>query len=122
MPWPLSNRDYLYARRGLVIDETFLLISRDVAEHPDAPDAKGAVRVEPCRQHMAMRDVDGQHTRFALQYADDLKGSIPKWLISKAASKIIPSMIDQTHERSQKYPDDRLHSFRTKHLTVHSLE
>ena len=75
MPWPLSNRDYLYARRGVKIDETFLLISRDVPHHPDAPEQKGVVRCEPCRQHMALREVDGKHTEFALQYADDLKVS-----------------------------------------------
>eukprot|EP01108_Squamamoeba_japonica_P006121 TRINITY_DN4924_c0_g1_i2.p1 TRINITY_DN4924_c0_g1~~TRINITY_DN4924_c0_g1_i2.p1 ORF type:complete len:161 (-),score=15.95 TRINITY_DN4924_c0_g1_i2:29-511(-) len=121
MPFPLSSRDYLYMRRGLVIGDRHLLISKHIDEHPEAPEKKGVVRVFPCHQEMVLESVDND-TRFALHYFDDLKGSIPKWLINKAAKSIVPSMIDTTHQRSQAYPSERASSLRGLHLTQHSPE
>jgi hypothetical protein len=113
-PFPLANREYVYVRRGVLVGgSTFVILSRHTP-HSAKPVKSSPVRVEPMTQRFVMR-ADGNDTRFALLYADDLGGAIPSWLLNAAASKLIPGMIDQMYAKAQVYPADRLDKMRAQH-------
>lgn len=104
-PFPMSNREFVYVRRGVQVGDHYYVLSRH-CEHHAKPVKSSPVRVTPMTMAFVMR-ADGADTKFAIQYADDLGGSIPSMLLNAAASKLIPAGIDQTYAKSRVFPDDR---------------
>ena len=112
MPWPLSNRDYVYTRRGAICGSKYCLVSRH-AEHAQYPaDAGGFVRVYPMCSQMVCEAYDegnGVHgTRFGSLYWDDLRGKIPARLVNWFASSQVPKLIELQAENSKNYPVARV--------------
>jgi hypothetical protein len=114
-PFPLSNRDFVYCRRGVVVGDDFYVVSRH-AEHSSKPVKSSPVRVTPMTMAMVMRGV-GSDTRFAILYSDDFGGSIPTAILNMAASKVIPSGIEQTYAKAKLYPADRTPKQRALHTS-----
>jgi hypothetical protein len=104
MPWPLKNRDYVYARKierrdGLIAIASKALVSSPVSSQ------RGYVRVEDFFSLTLMRK-EGNSTEFWFQYFDDMK--FPKTLLNWAASVAVPKMVRQMQEVCLKYPKDRM--------------
>lgn len=115
-PFPMSNREFVYVRRGVQVADHYYVVSRH-CEHHAKPVKSSPVRVTPMTMAFVMR-ADGADTKFAIQYADDLGGSIPSMLLNAAASKLIPAGIDQTYAKSRVFPDDR----KAKLLALHTTK
>jgi hypothetical protein len=83
-PWPLSNRDYVYARRARrEEDGTIVMVGTcgfdQAAAEPglgSKPAQKGVVRIDNYRSDFAVRATE-TGCEFCILYEDDLKGSIP---------------------------------------------
>lgn len=95
-PWPLANRDYVYARemRKVVEEgkEYYVILMHSVLHH-NIPTKKGVVRVDDFHQMLAVESVPTGGSRAFIHYYDDPKGSIPSWLINWAAKTGVPGFV-----------------------------
>jgi StAR-related lipid transfer protein 7, mitochondrial len=92
-PWPLTNRDYVYFRRGKRDEETGAYFQVSMGgTHESRPATKKCVRVETYTNTMAMRDTGENTVEFVLIYYDDPNGSIPKAMINWAVSTAVPEV------------------------------
>eukprot|EP01119_Soliformovum_irregulare_P024628 TRINITY_DN8870_c0_g1_i1.p1 TRINITY_DN8870_c0_g1~~TRINITY_DN8870_c0_g1_i1.p1 ORF type:complete len:212 (-),score=45.30 TRINITY_DN8870_c0_g1_i1:14-649(-) len=105
-PFPLSNRDYVYWRKTREEPEKniFMMYSQS-GPHEKMPEAKGFVRVDNYKSRMIVRQKDENSTEYALIYADDLKGSIPKWAVNWAVSTALPDFIKKLYTATKGYMD-----------------
>ncbi|EDV22966.1 uncharacterized protein TRIADDRAFT_58714 [Trichoplax adhaerens] len=97
-PFPLSNRDYVYVRRGMVDESTntMTILSKSVS-HPDFEETATIVRGSSYNSMMIIKP----HTKFnkpgldyLLIYFDDPKGYIPSYCLNWAASSVCNQSID----------------------------
>ena len=102
-PWPMSNRDYVFRRhRSIDEDGSHVLISKG-ATHDSRPEASGCVRVDQLRNFMIIQKSATEKTcEFSMLYFDDLKGSIPTWLVNWAVSKAVPAFLGNLVDASKK--------------------
>lgn len=95
-PFPLSNRDYVYARETRRMkqngEDHIVIVMHSVLEH-NVPEVKGAIRVSDYHQSLAMKQVGKHGTKAFIQYYDDPKGSIPSWLVNWAAKSGVPAFL-----------------------------
>lgn len=95
-PWPLANRDYIYARENRRIPiggvNYEVIIMHSVLNH-NVPVKKGVVRVDDFHQMLAVEPVSTGGARAFIHYYDDPKGSIPSWLINWAAKTGVPGFV-----------------------------
>mmetsp|Transcript_42288 Transcript_42288/g.106665 ORF Transcript_42288/g.106665 Transcript_42288/m.106665 type:complete len:270 (-) Transcript_42288:78-887(-) len=110
-PWPLTNRDYVYARRVLGLDahgavqrhsegkaaHSFAILS-GACTHEAHPESSKAVRVLLFRSWILVRPSASGGAEYFSLYYDDPRGYIPKsavnWAIRKAIPKAIQSLKD----------------------------
>jgi len=107
-PWPLSNRDYLFYRKGIFDEETqtFLLVSKS-GKHDKKPEFSNFVRVDNFASLMTIKQVDDK-TEFRLWQQNDMKGNIPKTIVNWAISSGLPDYLKKIQEVCVKYPQVKL--------------
>lgn len=113
-PWPMSNRDYVYARRCTVIpgdsgaSPIYVTVAKACA-HPAAPETSSFVRVDVYTSVCAFRAVDDQTTECITLYEDDMKGSIPVTITNYFTRTAMPAfrttLIGACEKYMDKYPD-----------------
>ena len=81
-PWPLTNRDYVYSRKIVTVDEgkEMVFINKACA-HPAKPEKSGFVRVDTYIGHYRVIQ-DGDKCLIRIKHEDDLKGSIPTTIVN----------------------------------------
>jgi len=87
LPLPaVTTRDFLQYRRARVLEDGTILIVLRSAEHPDVPEQRGVIRAESfvaSYVFQAQQDAKGQPVlKIFLMTCTDVKGMIPKWVIS----------------------------------------
>jgi len=95
-PFPLTNRDYVYARetrRMTQNGDDYIVIVMHSVLHDTVPEVRGAIRVSDYHQSLAMKKAGEHGTEAFIQYYDDPKGSIPSWLVNWAAKKGVPAFL-----------------------------
>jgi len=105
-PWPMSNRDYLFWRKGKFDQDMYLTVSK-AGKHDKKPETKSFVRVDTYQAMMCMRQTD-KGTEFRLMQYDDMKGSIPKAIVNWAISSGLPEYLKKIHQACTKYPKDKM--------------
>ncbi|XP_074652661.1 phosphatidylcholine transfer protein-like isoform X2 [Tubulanus polymorphus] len=87
-PWPMSNRDYVYARelRELEIDgqKVWVILVKAVTLS-EVPEKPGVVRVTDYVQTCALTSDGKRGSKAYMKYFDNPGGSIPTWLINWGA-------------------------------------
>jgi len=103
-PWPLSNRDYLFYRKGMHDEKSdvYLTVSK-AGKNEKKPEHKDFVRVDIFGAMMVMKNVNG-NCEFRLFQYDDMKGSIPKTIVNWAIGSGLPTYLKQIHTACLKYP------------------
>lgn len=97
LPWPLSNRDYVYHRRVKFFpqEHAFVIICQS-AHHASAPECNGLVRVETYALRMCIRASSGSNDAcdFHAEYEDDTDFCIPNYGISFLLHTMLPSFMN----------------------------
>lgn len=97
LPWPLSNRDYVYHRRVKFFpqEHAFVIICQS-AHHASAPECNGLVRVEAYALRMCIRASSGSNDAcdFHAEYEDDTDFSIPNYGINFLLHTMLPSFMN----------------------------
>ncbi|KAI8975687.1 hypothetical protein BDF20DRAFT_624943 [Mycotypha africana] len=99
-PWPLANRDYVYAMEKRVVrdDETsidYQVILGESLLASSFPQTKGVVRIDTYKQNICLHPTeDGNGCYVFMDYFDDPKGNIPKSVINWAAKTAVPMFIN----------------------------
>ena len=90
-PWPVSNRDFVYAQRYIQRDDGFLIQSRSI--DGIVPDVKGVIRAENLFNGIHIKRTPQNTTELNNIGCVDLKGSIPSAIINKMANKQLDKII-----------------------------
>ena len=100
----MSNRDYVFRRHKSTIDDNVHVLISKGHSHPEHPEASGVVRVDQLRNFMIIKKSakDPAHCDFSMLYFDDLKGSIPTWLVNWAVSKAVPTFLNSLVDAAKK--------------------
>lgn len=112
-PFPLTNRDYVYARETRRIEhkgeEHIVIVMHSVLQH-NIPEKRGAIRVSDYHQSLAMKRAGPHGTKAFIQYYDDPKGSLPSWLVNWAAKTGVPAFLKDLQRAT-----NGLEEFKKKH-------
>ncbi|OMJ66445.1 hypothetical protein SteCoe_36702 [Stentor coeruleus] len=90
-PWPVSNRDFVYAQRMHERDDGFLLCSKSI--DAGVPPNKGVERGEILYSGMYLRRAGDAATNLTFAACVDPKGSIPKAVVNKMGKKQIDKFL-----------------------------
>ncbi len=91
-PWPLSNRDYVYARRSHEpTTGSYVIVQRacELGEH--RAEKNDVVRVQTYTSDVMITPEPSGGCKMKIMYIDDPGGRIPKSLVNWAATKGFPS-------------------------------
>lgn len=106
LPWPLSNRDYVYHRRVKFFPEqhAFVVICQ-AAHHASAPECNGFVRVETYALRMCIRASSGSNDAcdFHAEYEDDTNFSIPNYGVTFLLHTMLPSFMNNLRAACANY-------------------
>jgi len=115
-PFPLANRDYVYARETRHIshddEDLIVIVMHSVLAH-NVPEKKSAIRVDDYHQSLAMKKAGDHGTQAFIQYYDNPKGSIPSWLVNWAAKTGVPAFLKDLQRACNGLP-----AYRKKHPTT----
>jgi hypothetical protein len=106
-PWPMSNRDYVYARKHLVKDGIHYIRSRAKA-HPLKPEEKSKVRVELYRCNAAVRGAGNGRCEYGSIAVDDPKVLLPSSIVNYFIAKTLPAAMASMEIACGKYEEWKL--------------
>ncbi|KDO31719.1 hypothetical protein SPRG_03637 [Saprolegnia parasitica CBS 223.65] len=81
MPWPFSNRDYVYHRRVAYLENAFVLVAH-AGLHKDAPEVNHTIRVEAFASRIVIRSSGVNGCDVYVEYCDESNYSVPNTLIN----------------------------------------
>lgn len=108
-PFPLSKRDFVYAREMRELDNEghhiWVILSRteDDLNYLEPMD-KGYVRIHECFQTMAITSHGENGSKAFSLYYDDPGGLIPSWVINWAAKTGLPAFLANMQKACREYP------------------
>ncbi|KAL4229302.1 hypothetical protein ACF0H5_012342 [Mactra antiquata] len=107
-PWPMSNRDYVYARSLREMDyngkKIWVVLARS-ENLPSIPEKDGIIRVDDYLQSCALTTDGKVGSRAFMRYYDNPKGSIPTWLINWGAKTGVPGFLTMMQKACRTYPE-----------------
>ncbi|KAH3699446.1 phosphatidylcholine transfer protein-like [Dreissena polymorpha] len=107
-PWPLSNRDYVYARTLRELDsngqKVYVVLARSETV-PSIPEVDGVIRVDDYVQSCALTTDGKVGSKAYMRYYDNPKGSIPTWLINWGAKTGVPGFLTMMQKACRTYPE-----------------
>lgn len=107
-PWPMSNRDYVYARSLREMDyngkRIWVVLARSQSV-PTIPEVDGVIRVDDYVQSCALTTDGKVGSKAFMRYYDNPKGSIPTWLINWAAKTGVPGFLTMMQKACRSYPE-----------------
>lgn len=98
-PFPLSNRDYVFTRRCVILPHSIITLSR-ATQHPSVPPSQGCVRVDTFNSVMVVTadtSVDKDGFCFELIYVDDPKCNLPSSLSNWASTSGMMDYLTKVH-------------------------
>uniref|UniRef100_A0A7S1TD13 START domain-containing protein n=1 Tax=Compsopogon caeruleus TaxID=31354 RepID=A0A7S1TD13_9RHOD len=102
-PFPLANRDYVFARktRAIVHDTGIMsyLTLCETVERPEKPEKRSIVRVVDFYQHFYIEPRNDRGCWFVIKTRDDPRGHIPKSVVNWAICKALPALADSLNDR-----------------------
>ncbi|RHY69718.1 hypothetical protein DYB38_009689, partial [Aphanomyces astaci] len=104
MPWPFSNRDYVYYRRTLLLKDTFVVLSH-AGMHRDAPEFHSTQRVEVFHSHMVIRVAGVSSCELFLAYSDESSYAVPNTCINWGLATGLPSYLNDLRAACTSYAD-----------------
>uniref|UniRef100_A0A8D0G3D4 START domain-containing protein 10 n=1 Tax=Sphenodon punctatus TaxID=8508 RepID=A0A8D0G3D4_SPHPU len=102
-PKPLKNRDVVTLRSWQVLDKSYIIISFSV-KHPQYPPRKDLVRAVSILAGYLVCSTGSNSCTLTYLAQVDPKGSLPKWVVSKASQYLAPKMMKKIHKACLKYP------------------
>lgn len=91
-PWPVSNRDFVYAQRFIERPDGFMIMNKSI--DAGVPEVKGVVRAEIHHTAIYLKRIgDGSSTELTIVGCVDPKGSIPTAVVNKSAKKQIGKLV-----------------------------
>ncbi|CAI5701983.1 unnamed protein product [Peronospora effusa] len=108
LPWPLTNRDYVYRRRvEFYPNQNAFVVLYQAAHHADAPVNETRVRVETCTLRLCIRSLPDSTDScdFHLEYEDDTNFSIPNYIVNWLLRVRMPSFITELRKACAGYAD-----------------
>ncbi|CAH0492963.1 unnamed protein product [Peronospora farinosa] len=108
LPWPLTNRDYVYRRRvEFYPSQNAFVVLYQAAHHADAPVNETRVRVETCTLRLCIRSLPDSTDScdFHLEYEDDTNFSIPNYIVNWLLRARMPSFITELRKACAGYAD-----------------
>lgn len=106
LPWPLSDRDYVYHRRAKFFpnQHAFVVICQS-AHHSSAPEYNGLVRVETYALRLCIRASTDSNDAcdFHAEYEDDTDFSIPNYGINFMLHTMLPSFMNNLRVACAEY-------------------
>jgi len=109
-PFPMSNRDYVYARklkeihRGDQVIHVILGESLPGGGVEKVKEKRSTIRVEKYFQFLAIGSNGEGGTKAFIHYYDDPKGTIPTWLINWAAKTGVPGFVTTLKDACVNFP------------------
>ena len=90
-PWPVSNRDFVYAQRFIERDDGIIVINKSI--NGVLPDTNGVVRGEIIFSGYYLKSISNDVTQVTTAGSIDVKGSIPNALKNKSAKKQVGKLL-----------------------------
>lgn len=105
----MSSRDYVFARRNLVDDESgCMVVVSHAVKHPECPVRKGIVRVDHYMSDMVIsphKSFDDNGFDYLLTYYDDPQSSFPSFVYSKMAASGVHDYIAKLYEATRRFQE-----------------
>ncbi|KAF0684060.1 Aste57867_23981 [Aphanomyces stellatus] len=102
LPWPFSNRDYVFFRRTTLVKDTFVVLS-EAGAHKDAPAFQSTQRIEVFRAHLLIRASGTNSCELFLAYSDESNYAVPNAVINYALSTSLPSYLNDLRTACANY-------------------
>ncbi|OQR98263.1 transmembrane protein [Achlya hypogyna] len=93
LPWPFTNRDYVYHRRVSFVDNTFVILSH-AGLHKDAPEVNHTIRVEAFASRIVIRATGVNGCDVYIEYCDESNYSVPNTLVNWALQTGLSSYLN----------------------------
>ncbi|RHY24913.1 hypothetical protein DYB32_008627 [Aphanomyces invadans] len=104
MPWPFTNRDYVFYRRTLLLKDTFVVLSQ-AGLHRDAPEFNSTQRVEVFHSHLVIRAAGVSSCELFISYSDESNYAVPNTLINWGLATGLPSYLNDLRGACTSYAD-----------------
>ncbi|WAR04504.1 PPCT-like protein [Mya arenaria] len=107
-PWPMWNRDYVYARTLREMDyngnKVWVVLARS-ENVPSIPEKSGVIRVDDYLQSCVLTTDGKVGSKAYMRYYDNPKGAIPTWLINWGAKTGVPEFLSIMQKACRGYPE-----------------
>lgn len=101
-PTPLRNRDFVFQRYWSKDDDNFIICNHSV-QHKDAPIKKEYIRGSSIITGYIGKQNGSNGCHFTYLTQTDPKGSIPKWMVNKVATKTAPKVVSNFRKAAKNY-------------------
>jgi len=105
-PIGFSNRDYVYKRHVEDKGDGVYIIRCKAENHTNKPATNKRVRVDNYECFLALTDADeGKSVRIFMDYFEDLKMSIPNWLVNWVTKTAVPEFLKKLSAQAKIYQE-----------------
>ncbi|KFH12877.1 START domain protein [Toxoplasma gondii VAND] len=108
LPWPLIDRDFVYARRFRMYPESHAIVSvQQATESPQCPEGPQAVRVESYNSTVVLfadnneNDINKKGVSYVFYHFDASSTPVPPWVKSYFTSHTLPRTIAALHDTAK---------------------
>ncbi|KEP67722.1 UNVERIFIED_CONTAM: hypothetical protein HHA_228130 [Hammondia hammondi] len=108
LPWPLIDRDFVYARRFRMYPESHAIVSvQQATESPQCPEGPQAVRVESYNSTVVLfadnseNDINKKGVSYVVYHFDASSTPVPPWVKSYFTSHTLPRTIAALHDTAK---------------------
>lgn len=103
-PKPIKNRDVVSLRSWQTTDDEYIIINFSV-KHPKYPPTKDLVRAVSMLTGYFIKPTGPNSCTFIYLSQADPKGSLPKWVVNRASTRIAPRVMRCVHKAGRDYPE-----------------
>ncbi|XP_053547291.1 START domain-containing protein 10 isoform X2 [Bombina bombina] len=106
-PKPLRNRDVVTLRSWLILPDCYMIINYSV-KHKMYPPRKDLVRAVSLQAGYLIEHTGLNSCSLTYTAKVDPRGSLPKWMVNKAAQYLAPKLMRSLYKACQRYPPWKL--------------
>uniref|UniRef100_A0A3P8SHC0 START domain-containing protein 10 n=1 Tax=Amphiprion percula TaxID=161767 RepID=A0A3P8SHC0_AMPPE len=103
-PNPIKKRDVVTLRSWQKIDDEYIIINFSV-KHPKYPPTKKLVRAVSMLTGYFIKPTGPNSCTFIYLSQADPKGSLPKWVVNRASTRLAPRVMRCVHKAGRDYPE-----------------
>ncbi|CEL94114.1 unnamed protein product [Vitrella brassicaformis CCMP3155] len=108
LPWPLQDRDFVFARRFRLYYGRGAFVSvQQAVEHPEVPEYTDTMRIREYRSRLVLfaanqeAKVDRPGMEYVLMHFDDPRSNLPPWVTTYLTANALPSTMQTLHETAR---------------------